>query len=67
MLGRMKHEESERPKQDGLVTAAASILGKLSWSKRRARFNPEELREQLSDAGKLGGRPRAISEPKEST
>jgi hypothetical protein len=39
------------------VSNAGFVLGTSSWQARVERFTPEQLREQLSRAGKLGGRP----------
>jgi hypothetical protein len=40
------------------VRNAAIVLGAASWQSRLEKFGPQELREQLSRAGRLGGRPR---------
>lgn len=57
---------SRRPKPKD-VREAAELLGTVSWLSRVEKMSPEELRSQQSQSGKLGGRPRTISEPREST
>jgi hypothetical protein len=44
------------------VREAAVVLGTSSWQARTERFTPEQLKVQLSIAGKLGGRPRKVSQ-----
>ena len=43
------------------IHEAAVVLGTSSWQARTERFTPEQLKVQLSIAGKLGGRPRKVS------
>jgi len=40
------------------VSEAAAVLGGESWRMRVERIGLPQLREQLSNCGKLGGRPR---------
>jgi hypothetical protein len=44
------------------VREAAVVLGTSSWQARTERFTPEQLKVQLSIAGKLGGRPRKVNQ-----
>ena len=54
-----------KPKFTGQqVSNAAVVLGIRSWLVRLERFGLPTLREQLSSAGKLGGRPKK-QEPQE--
>ena len=47
------------------LSEAAAVLGAASWQSRLERFGLPQLREQLSSAGKLGGRPRKQDPQKE--
>jgi len=44
------------------LSTAASLLGAASWQSRVEKLGLPQLREKLSVAGKLGGRPRKEEE-----
>ena len=51
-------KKGHKPYTKKEVSQAAVVLGTSSWEALTERLTPEQLRERLSRAGKLGGAPR---------